>query len=57
MHDKIQKEKEFHNIRFEKETRSLLKKYYSIAHRIDSYFKAKLESIAKEKEFWNTDAD
>ena len=49
MYDKIKKEKEFHNIRFEKETRNSLNKYYSISHLIDTYFKDKLESITKGK--------
>ena len=49
MYDKIKKEKEFHNKRFEKETRNSLNKYYSISNLIDTYFKRKLDSIANGK--------
>jgi len=38
MTDRIQKEKDFHNNRFENETRVSLDKYYSVSFLIDSYY-------------------
>lgn len=38
MADRIQKEKDFHNNRFEHETRATLDKYYSVSFLIDSYY-------------------
>jgi ubiquinone/menaquinone biosynthesis C-methylase UbiE len=47
--DRIQKEKNFHNKRFEEETRDQLNKYYSIAHLIDKYYNNKLNKACNGK--------
>lgn len=40
--ERIQREKDFHNVRFEKETRDSLDKYYSVSQLIDNYYYGKL---------------
>jgi len=49
MFDKIEKEKSFHNIRFDKETRNNLFKYYSISSILDSYFGNKLRNECRNR--------
>ncbi len=49
MQDRIQKEKEFHNIRFNKETRDSLDKYYSISFLIEGFYQNELYHSCKNK--------
>ncbi len=49
MTDRIQKEKDFHNVRFENETRDSLNKYYSISFLIDNHYQNALYNSCKDK--------
>ena len=49
MQTRIQKEKEFHNKRFSKETREQLDKYYAVSPLINKYFDSRFEEACKGK--------